>query len=65
MNGGIGTMDNIDKDTEIDRLRRRIAYLEATQNNCATNKELCYDCRVWLVMNDMLKTKHRVRRDGR
>lgn len=54
-----------EKNEEIDCLRRRIKVLEAQRNTCGKNKELCYECREWLVMNDMLKMKHRVRRDGR
>lgn len=49
----------------IDELKRRIAYLEATQDCCGNTKQLRYACREWLVMEDMLKAKHRFRRDGR
>jgi hypothetical protein len=50
---------------EIDTLRRRIRQLEAERGLCADSRTLHPECRVWLVMNEMLKTRTRVRRDGR
>lgn len=50
---------------EIDILRRRVRVLEAARHLCGDAKILHSECRIWLVMNDMLKSKYRVRRDGR
>lgn len=50
---------------EIDTLRRRVRYLEANRDHCGVKQHLQPECRIWLVMSDMLKAKHRIRRDGR
>ena len=46
-----------------DNLQRQVNQLKA--GVCGKTGQLHPDCRYWLVMNDMLKAKHRIGRDGR